>query len=326
MKNRSISALFLLVISLAAAVPLPLSAQSFPSQPIKLVVPFPAGGGVDLVARILAAPLSQHIGQSVVVENRSGAGGALGATAVAQAQPDGYTLLIGANSTHGTNPSVQVKQTYDPVRDFAPVILLSTSPLFLLSANSVQAASAEELIALARRSPGKLNFGSYGNGSITHLTAELFNSMAGIQTNHVPYRGSAPALTDLVAGRIDFVFDGVSALGYVKAGSIRALASAGAKRVPAVLDRPTLAEGAVPAFDISLWFGMFAPAATPRTALDLLNSRLNLTLAEASVRQAIEKIGMEIAGGDSATLARRVDAELRRWGTLAREKNIRADP
>ena len=326
MSNRSFPAALLFATMLASAAPLPLAAQSFPGQPIKLVVPFPAGGGVDLVARIVAAPLSQLIGQPVVVENRSGAGGAVGATSVAQAQPDGYTLLIGANSTHGTNPSVQVKQTYDPVRDFAPVILLSTSPLFLLSANSLQAASAEELIALARRSPGKLNFGSYGNGSITHLTAELFNSMAGIQTNHVPYRGSAPALTDLVAGRIDFVFDGVSALGYVKAGSIRALATAGAKRVPAVLDRPTLAEGAVPGFDISLWFGMFAPAATPRAALDVLNNRVNVALAESSVRQAIEKIGMEIAGGDSATLSRRVDAELRRWGTLAREKNIRADP
>lgn len=326
MNNRSFPAALLFATMLASAAPLPLAAQSFPGQPIKLVVPFPVGGGVDLVARIVAAPLSQLIGQPVVVENRSGAGGALGATAVAQAQPDGYTLLIGANSTHGTNPSVQVKQTYDPVRDFAPVILLSTSPLFLLSANNLQAASGEELIALARRSPGKLNFGSYGNGSITHLTAELFNSMAGIQTNHVPYRGSAPALTDLVAGRIDFVFDGVSALGYVKAGSIRALATAGAKRVPAVLDRPTLAEGAVPGFDISLWFGMFAPAATPRAALEVLNNRLNVALAEPPVRLAIERIGMEVAGGDSLTLSRRVDAELRRWGTLTREKNIRADP
>ncbi len=326
MNNRSYPAALLIAAMFAAALPLPLAAQSFPGQPIKLVVPFPVGGGVDLVARIVAAPLSQLIGQPVVVENRSGAGGALGATAVAQAQPDGYTLLIGANSTHGTNPSVQVKQTYDPVRDFAPVILLSTSPLFLLSANNLQAASGEELIALARRSPGKLNFGSYGNGSITHLTAELFNSMAGIQTNHVPYRGSAPALTDLVAGRIDFVFDGVSALGYVKAGSIRALATAGAKRVPAVLDRPTLAEGAVPGFDISLWFGMFAPAATPRAALEVLNNRLNVALAEPPVRLAIERIGMEVAGGDSLTLSRRVDAELRRWGTLTREKNIRADP
>ncbi|MSQ70225.1 MAG: tripartite tricarboxylate transporter substrate binding protein [Betaproteobacteria bacterium] len=326
MNNRSHPAILLIAMTLAAAVALPLGAQSFPSQPMRLVVPFPAGGGVDLVARIVAAPLSQQLGQPVVVENRSGAGGAVGATAVAQAQPDGYTLLVGANSTHGTNPSVQLKQSYDPVRDFAPVVLISTSPLFLLSANALQAGSAEDLIWLARRSPGKLNFGSYGNGSITHLTAELFNSMAGIQTNHVPYRGSAPALTDLAAGRIDFVFDGVSALGYVKAGSMRALATAGAKRVPSVLDRPALAEGAVPGFDISLWFGVFAPAATPRTALDVLNARMNAALAESPVRQAIEKIGMEVAGGEPAMLSRRVEAELRRWGTLAREKNIRADP
>lgn len=326
MKIRCHPIAFAIAALFASVASLPASAQNYPGQPIKLVVPFPAGGGVDLVARIIAAPLSQQLGQPVIVENRSGAGGAVGAVSVAQAQPDGYTLLIGANSTHGTNPSVQTKQSYDPVRDFAPVVLVSTSPLFLLAANALPAASAEELIALARRSPGKLNFGSYGNGSITHLTAELFNSMAGIQTNHVPYRGSAPALTDLVAGRIDFAFDGVSALGYVKAGSLRALATAGAKRTPSVLDRPAIAEAAVPGFDISLWFGVFAPAATPRVAVDLLNGKTNTVLAEPPVRQAIEKIGMEPAGGDPAVLARRVETELRRWSTLAREKNIRVDP
>jgi len=300
-------------------------AQSYPTQPIKLVVPFPAGGGVDLVARIIAPALSDQLGQPVIVENRGGAGGALGAVAVAQSPADGYTLLIGANSTHGTNPSIQSKPTYDPVKDFAPVVLISTSPFFLLTPPSLPVDSAEGLVALAKRDPGNLNFGSYGIGSINHLTGELFNSMAGIQANHVPYRGSAPALTDLIAGRIDFVFDGVSTLGYVKSGSLRALATAGAKRAANLPERPTIAETAVPGFDVSLWFGVFAPAGTPTPVVELLNTKANAALTNPSVREGIEKIGMEIAGGNAAVLANQVSNELRKWRDLAREKNIRVD-
>jgi tripartite-type tricarboxylate transporter receptor subunit TctC len=276
---------------------------------------------VDLVARIIAPPLASELGQTVIVENRAGAGGALGAAAVAQSPPDGYTLLLGANSTHGTNPSVQTQKSYDPVGDFAPIVLVSSSPFFLLSHPGLSAKSLVELIALARREPGKLNYGSYGRGSINHLTGELFNSMAGLQTNHIPYRGSAPALTDLIAGRLDFVFDGVSTLNYVKAGSLRALATAGASRAQAFPDLPTIA-ATVPGFDVALWFGLFAPKSTPQPVIDLLNTKMNSVLKEERVREGLQKIGMEAVGGAPAVLARQVDDELHKWSNLAREKNI----
>jgi len=296
-------------------------AQSYPSQTVKLVVPFPAGGGVDLVARLIAPSLAIELGQTVIVENRAGAGGALGAAAVAQSPPDGYTLLLGANSTHGTNPSVQTHKSYDPVADFAPIVLVSSSPFFLLSHPGLSATSLEDLISLARREPGKLNYGSYGLGSINHLTGELFNSMAVLQTNHIPYRGSAPALTDLIAGRLDFVFDGVSTLSYVKAGSLRALATAGARRAAAFPDLPTIA-ATVPGFDVSLWFGLFAPKNTPPAVVELLNTKMNSVLKDERVREGLQKIGMEAAGGAPSVLARQVGDELRKWSNLAREKNI----
>lgn len=320
--NRSILNLSALLIAAVLLVGVkPASAQSYPSQTIKLVVPFPAGGGVDLVARIIAMPLASELGQTVIVENRAGAGGALGAAAVAQSPPDGYTLLLGANSTHGTNPSVQTQKSYDPVGDFAPIVLVSSSPFFLLTHPKSPATSVEELIALARREPGKLNFGSYGLGSINHLTGELFNSMASLQTNHIPYRGSAPALTDLIAGRLDFVFDGVSTLNYVKAGSLRALATAGARPAQAFPALPTIA-ATVSGFDVSLWFGLFAPKNTPQAIVALLNAKMNLVLKDERVLEGLQKIGMEAAGDAPAVLARQVDAELRKWTNLAREKNI----
>jgi len=198
----------LLVLDLAIA--LPANAQHYPNQTLKIVVPFVAGGGVDVVARIIAPNLSDALGQPVIIENRGGAGGMIGAAAVAQAPPDGYTLLVGTGSTHGTNSSVYSHLPYDPVRDFTPIVLISSSPLLLIVPPPLPAKSVGELIALARNKRGELSFGSYGTGSINHLGAELFNSMAKIEANHVPYRGSAPALTDLMAGRLHYMFDGVS--------------------------------------------------------------------------------------------------------------------
>src|SRR5438067_4220823 len=184
----------------------PAQAQDYPNQTVKLVVPFVAGGGVDVVARIVTPKLSEELGQSVIIENRGGAGGMLGAAAVAQAPPDGYTFLFGTGSTHGTNPSVYSRISYDPVKDFVPVVLVSSSPLLLVVPASLPTKSGTDLIALARRRPGELSFASYGTGSINHLGAELFNSMADIQANHIPYRGSAPALADLFAGSIYYTF------------------------------------------------------------------------------------------------------------------------
>jgi tripartite-type tricarboxylate transporter receptor subunit TctC len=315
-----------IVLLLGALPPGVAPAQDYPNQTVKIVVPFVAGGGVDVVARIVAPRLGEELGQSVIIENRGGAGGALGAAAVAQAPADGYTLLMGTGSTHGTNSNVYARLSYDPVRDFVPVVLLSSSPLLLIVPQASPAKSVGELIALGRGRPGGLSFASYGTGSINHLGAELFNSMAKIQSNHVPYRGSAPAMTDLIAGRIDYMFDGVStSLGYLQSGTIRVLGVAGPNRSPVLPEQPTISEAGLPGYDTMVWFGLFAPAGTPKPAVELLNSKANAVLASARVKEGLEKLGVEPVGGGADVLARKVQSELGKWATIVREKNIRLE-
>jgi tripartite-type tricarboxylate transporter receptor subunit TctC len=317
----------LLVIALLLGVDGVAAKDEFPSQPVKIVVPFVAGGGVDVVARIVGPKLSEALGQPVVIENRGGAGGALGATAVAQAPADGYTLLLGTGSTHGTNSSIYSRLNYDPVRDFEPVVLISTSPLVLVANPSFPAKSAKELIAIAKSKPGELSFGSYGSGSINHLGGELFNAMAGIQTNHIPYRGSAPMLTDLIGGRLHFAFDGVStSLGYVQSGQVRLLGVAGTSRSPVHPDEPTIAESALPGFDTMVWFGLFAPVGTPQPLVKLLNAKANAALAVPGVKESLLKLGIEPVGGVPHALADKVRSEMHKWSGLVRDKNIRVDP
>jgi tripartite-type tricarboxylate transporter receptor subunit TctC len=311
---------------LAASMILPAQAQDYPKQTIKIVVPFTAGGGVDVVARIVAPKLSEAIGQSVIIENRGGAGGMLGATAVAQAAPDGYTILFGTGSTHGTNSAVYRKINYDPVRDFEPVVLVTQSPLLLVVRPTLPAKSVKEFIALAKSKPGELKFGSYGTGSINHLGAELFNTMAHIETTHVPYRGSAPALTDLIGGRIDFTFDGVStSMGHIQSGKLRLLGVAGPHRTSVFPDAPTISESGVPGFDTSVWFGLFAPAKTPKAAIDLVNKKMNVVLADPEVKANFKRLGIEGVGGPPSVLGDRVQDELKKWKDLVREKNIHID-
>jgi tripartite-type tricarboxylate transporter receptor subunit TctC len=311
---------------LAAGGTLSVGAQEYPAQPVKIVVPFVAGGGVDVVARIIAPKLGEALGRSVIIENKGGAGGMLGALTVAQSPADGYTLLFGTGSTHGTNSSVYSKLSYDPVKDFAPVVLVSTSPLLLVVSPTVPAKTAQELIALARGQPGQLSFGSYGTGSINHLSIELFNSMTGIQANHIPYRGAAPALTDLIAGRIHYTFDGVStSLGYIQSGTIRLLAQTGLTRSPVLSDYPTITESAVPGFDTSVWFALFAPAGTPKAIVELVNSRMNAVLAQQQIRDSFAKLGIEPQGGGPEVVAGRVQREMQKWSTIVRDKNIRIE-
>jgi tripartite-type tricarboxylate transporter receptor subunit TctC len=301
-------------------------AQDYPNATLKIVVPFAAGGGVDVVARIITPGLTEELGQSVIIENRGGAGGMLGAAAVAQAPPDGYTLLFGTGSTHGTNSSVYSRLAYDPVKDFVPIVLVSSSPLLLVVPPSLPVKSAGELIALARSRAGELSFASYGTGSINHLGAELFNAMANIAANHIPYRGSAPALTDLIGGRIHYMFDGVStSLGYIEDGSVRALGVAGARRTPVLPQVPTIAETALPGFDTTVWFGLFAPAGTSQPVVDKVNSKVNAVLASARVRESFAKLGIEAVGGAPQVLAERVRAEMGKWAGLVRARNIRID-
>ena len=300
-------------------------AQDYPTQTVKIVVPFTPGGGVDVVARIVAPKLGEALGQSVIIENRGGAGGMLGAASVAQAAPDGYTLLFGTGSTHGTNSSVYAKLNYDPVRDFVPVALVTSSPLVLVVNPSLPVKTVSDFVAYAKSKPGELSFGSYGTGSINHLGAELFDLMTGIQANHIPYRGSAPMLTDLIGGRIHYAFDGVStSLGYVNAGTVRLLGVAGTARSPIFPDAPTVAE-TVPGFDTMVWFGLFAPAGTPRPVVELLNRKINETLGAPEVRKSLEKLGIDAVGGAPDVLAAKVQAEIRKWADIVRQKSIRVE-
>jgi tripartite-type tricarboxylate transporter receptor subunit TctC len=299
------------------------AAAAFPDRPIKIVVPFTAGGAVDVVARIITPKLSELLGQPVIVENRGGAGGVVGAGVVAKSAADGYTLLLGTVSTHGTNVSVYTNLSYNPVRDFTPVILLSESPLMMVTRPTLPARSVSEFIALARQEPGKLSFASYGPGSINHLAAELFNRMAKTETNHVPYRGSAPALTDLMSGQVDYMFDGVStSSGHVSSGRIRLLGIASLARTPVMPDAPTIAESGLPGFDVPVWFGLFAPAGTERPIVDAINKATNTALAMPDVKEAFAKLGFVPGGGSADVLARKMDAEIEKWRPLVRERHI----
>lgn len=303
------------------------AASAFPERPIKIVVPFTAGGAVDVVARIIAPKLGDLLGQPVIIENRGGAGGMVGAAAVAKAPADGYTLLVGTVSTHGTNVSVYANLDYNPVRDFAPIILTSQSPLMMVTRPNLPAKTVSEFIALAREQPGKLSYGSYGVGSINQFAAELFNLMAKTETHHVPYRGSAPALADLMSGQIDYMFDGVStSSGQVMSGTIRLLGIASLSRTPVMPDAPTIAESGVPGYDVPVWFGLFAPAGTEPAIVDAINKATNTALAMPDVKEAFAKLGFEPGGGSAEVLAKKVETEIEKWKALVRERHISITP
>jgi tripartite-type tricarboxylate transporter receptor subunit TctC len=311
--------LFLLFIGVVASA----QAQQYPTQPIRMIVPFPAGGGADLAARVVGAALATNLGQPVVVENYGGAGGTIGTARAAQGAPDGYTLFIGTPSTHGTNSAVMDKLPYDPLRDFTPIGLLGTSPFLLIAHPGVAASSAKDLIALARSKPGSLNYASFGAGSINHLGAELFNSMANIDVKHIPYRGGAPALADLMAGVTQYTFDGTASLPAIREGKVKLLAVGSAQRWHVFPDAPTIAESALPGFELSTWYGLFAPVKTPQPIIDLLNARLNLVLALPQVKESFSKMGFDPAGGAPDVLSKKVQTEVAKWVDIATRKNIK---
>ena len=301
----------------------PAWAQQYPTQSLKLIVAFPPGGGADAPARILATGLSEQLGQSVIVENVSGAGGTIGTARVAHAAPDGYTLLVGTPSTHGSNVAVYANLDYDPVRDFAPVMLIGTSPFMLLTSPAFEAKSVKDLIAIAKANPGTVNYASYGNGSINHLAGELFASLADINVTHIPYRGSAPAMTDLISGRVQYTFDGPAALGQVKGGKVKLLAVTSKQRWSVFPDVPTVAESGVPGFDVVTWFGLFAPAATPKPIVNLLNAKANLAVRTQAAKDGFGQISLDAGGGSPDVLAKQVRSEIDKWVDIAHKRNIK---
>ena len=305
----------------------PACAQAYPERAVRLIVPFPAGGTVDAVARGIAQKLSEALRQPVVVENRAGGAGSIGSEAVARAAPDGHVLLMGTASTHGSNPVVQKALPYDAQRDFVPVILVASTPYILVVHPSVQASTVAELVALARAQPGRLNYGSYGAGSSNHLATELFRALTGVDVVHVPYKGGAPAMADLLAGQVQMMFDVFTTSGpQVRSGKLRLLGVGAARRSTQAPEVPTLAEAGVPGFEAGTFFGLFAPAATPRQVVQRLNEETNRALLVPEMRERLLAAGAEPGGGSPEQLGQAVTAEVAKWTRLVRERNLRFDP
>jgi len=301
-------------------------AQAYPGKPIRLIVPFAAGGGNDNVARLVGKRLSDSLGQPVVVDNRPGAGGVVGAELAAKSAPDGYTLFLGGVGSHAINPNLHEKLPYDPIKDFAPVVLLAQAPLILVVHPPVPARDIAEFIAYARAHPGRLNFASNGNGSSSQLAAVMFDSMAGVDMVHVPYKGLSPALADLLSGQVQLMFSSVVAiLPHVKAGKLRALAVTGAKRLAAMPELPTVAESGLRGYEASSWYGILAPAGTPREIVMKLNGELSNALEQPEVRASLLAEGAEPAGGSPEALAAHIRAEKERLGKLIRDAKIRLE-
>jgi tripartite-type tricarboxylate transporter receptor subunit TctC len=302
------------------------TAAEYPTRPITLVVPYAAGGGNDVIARIVAEKMATSLGQSIVIENRGGAGGTIATRQVAKAEPDGHTILI-ATSSLAINPSLYPNVGYDPRKDFVGVGLIASSGNILLVHPSVPATSVGELIALAKQQPGKLTFGSTGTGSSVHLAAELFAGMAGVKINHIPYKGSAPALNDLVGGHVTMIFStAASAAGLVKDGSkVRALAVTGGKRSAQFPELPTVAEAALPGYEAVLHYGIVAPAGTPRPIVEKLNAALNAALGTEDIKRRLALEGAEALPVRPEEHDADIAAEEAKWSEIIRKSGMKAD-
>ncbi|MBI3373006.1 MAG: tripartite tricarboxylate transporter substrate binding protein [Betaproteobacteria bacterium] len=301
-------------------------AQIFPAKPLRLIVPFAPGGGNDTVAREIAQQMSAGLGQQVIVDNRSGAGGIVGAEIAARSAPDGYTLFLGGVGSHAVNPSLHAKLPYDPVKDFAPVALIATAPSVLVVHLTVPASGIAEFTAYARSHPGRINYASNGTGSSAHLAAVLYESMTGVQMVHVPYKGLSPALVDLLGGEVHAMFSSMVAIvPHIKAGRLRALAVTGKQRSPLLPGVPTLAESVAPGYEAGSWYGLLAPAGTPRDVVLRLNAEVAKALRQPDVRNRLAAEGAETIGGTPEAFAAHIRAELLRMGELIRRARIRIE-
>jgi tripartite-type tricarboxylate transporter receptor subunit TctC len=302
-------------------------AQVYPSRPVRLIVPFPAGGSADLIGRTLAKKMSEGLGQQVLVENRAGAGGTIGAGAVAKSPADGYTLGLGTVSTLAMAPVVRANPPYDSLAAFAPVSLVASAPFILVVNASVPAGSLAELVALAKSKPGGLNFASIGDGTLQHFTGESFKSLAGIDIVHVPYKGVAPALVDLLAGQVQIGFDILASfqLQNLQSGRLRALAVLGPARVAQLPSVPTAAEAGLPGLAATAWFGLIAPKGAPAEALARLNAEVRKAVASAELREAIATQGLEPAADSPEEFAELIGKEMARWAQLVKATGFKAE-
>ncbi len=317
--HRPLIAAALALASVAA------QAQAWPAKPIKLVVSYPPGGTVDAVARIIATPLSQRLGQPVVVDNRGGAGGAIGGDVVAKSAPDGYTVLMDA-SNHAQNPALRSKMPFDTLRDLAPVSLLVKVPNVLVVNPATTIKTVQDLVTQAKAKPGEINFASSGNGSAQHLAAEQFSAMAGVRMTHVAYKGGGPALTDVMAGQVPVFFGSLaSSLAYIQGGKLRAVAVTGKARAAVLPQLPTVAEAGLPGYEVYEWNAMFVPAGTPPAVAERLSKELAAVLQDPEVRKRLEATGAEVIGSTPAELDAFRRAELAKWTKLAKDNKIQME-
>ena len=309
-----------------AAVSTLAAAQAWPAKPIKYVVPFAAGGTTDILARTISEKLTVALGQPVVVENKPGAGGGLGAAEVAKAAPDGYTIMGGTISTHAINATLYKNLPYDPVRDFAAITLIARVPNMLVINNDIPAKNVAELIQLMKANPGKWSFASSGNGTSQHLSGELFKGMAGVEMQHIPYKGSPPALTDVMGGQVNMTFDNITtAWTLAKSGKLRALAVTTAKRSPVAPDVPTLAESGLPGYEVGSWQGVFAPAGTPPDIVKRLNAEIVKIINSPDVQKKLLELGAEPVGNSSEEFSALVKTEVVKWGDVVKKSGAKVD-
>ncbi len=305
---------------------LPAQAQDYPVKALRLIVPFPPGGGNDTIARLVGQKLSQSLGQQVIVDNRPGAGGTIGAELAAKAPPDGYTLFLAGVASHGINPNLRKKLPYDPVRDFHGVSLIASAPLLVAVHPSLPAASVKQLVALARTKPGAINYASNGNGSSSHLAVELFMMMTGTRLVHIPYKGLALALTDLISGQVQLAFSSaVTMLPQVKAGKLRGIAMTGAKRSPAMPDIPTVAESGVPGYETGSWYGIVVPARTPRSIVERLSREVAAITRSAEISGKLSEEAALPIGSGADEFDAHIKRELARWAKVISQARISED-
>ena len=322
--RRAVLRAFILALTLTGCVGA--SAQSWPARPVKIVVPSPPGDGSDVTARAVADKLAAALGQPFIVENKPGAGGVVGAEQVAHAAPDGYTLIMGNAGSHGINAAVYTHLNYDVVRDFAPISLIAQSPNVLVANEDAPFKTVKDLIDQARAKPGKIDFASGGQGSSAHMSMELFEYLTHTSLNHIPYKGATPALTDIIAGTIPVMFVNLPpAMGHIRSGKVRALAVTTARRWSALPDVPTVAESGVPGFETVAWFGLLAPAATPKPIIDQLAARIEAIVQMPDVRARIEATGAQAVGSTPEQFAARIHDDVDKWKRVAGAAKIRID-
>ena len=303
---------------------LPAFAQQYPSKPVRIIVPFAPGGGSDFIARFMAQKLTGTLGTQVIVENKPGAGGVIGIEQGIKAPADGYTLVLIASS-YTVNPSVY-KLNFDPVTDITPIVQMSQGPLLVVVNPSVPAKNAKELIAMAKAKPGDLNFASPGQGSVIHMATEYFDSMAKIKMNHIPYKGTGPALTDTIAGQTQVLFSSTAtALPHVKGGKLKAIGVTTAKRIPALPDVPTVAESGLPGYEVILWHGLIGPKGLPKDVVDRINGEVNKTLKQAETAAQLENDGVAPAGGTAAQFAATIKKEIGVWKKVAADAGVKPE-